>query len=139
MEKLKSKNKALSNLKNEHDQFESLKLKFEAKSRELEEKDKKIMDLKEEIEALKEEALKYRSERNRIEIERNRLEVSLRKTALGIDIVDFDNKKLIDENRMLSQRINTHQKETVDEITNRGIGTPGFGNCGNGKEQCIIF
>jgi len=71
-----------------------------------------IIDLRDENDNLKEEVEKLRTEnsslklmKSKVEIERNRLEVSLQKTALGIDIVDFDNKKLIQENRALSQLI----------------------------------
>jgi len=64
-----------------------------------------VNDLKDENETLKNELEKIKVEKNKIELQRDKIWISLEKTALGIDIVDFDNKKLIQENKRLNQLI----------------------------------
>ena len=101
--------------------------------------------LKEEIEHLIAEIDKFKHERNQIEIQRNRLEVALQKTALGIDIVDFDNKKLIQENKALSQLILEKKDNKVIEfatatgvVSNLNRPYTPYSN-GRGSDQCTIF
>ncbi len=95
--------------------------------------EKEIEELKETLETLRTENDNYQLEKDQVEIERDRLEISLQKTALGIDIVDFDNRKLQRENRILNHAI-IYQQENEMEKQNNG---PNYVTCN--KDSCSIF
>ena len=70
------------------------------------------------IENFKSALAKIKSEKDIIELQRDKLWVSLERTALGNDIVEFDNKKLIQKNKNLSQIIINQNKRlsSIDKI-----------------------
>ncbi len=104
------------------------KIKEEKKKQENE-----IQELKDQIDDLKNEIYQYQIEKDQNDDDKKKLELSLQNTALSIDIVDFDNRKLSQENRFLNQAM-IYQKENQMEKQNNGVN---YVNCS--KEQCTIF
>ena len=103
----------------------------------------KIKELKEQIRELKSQNEEYILERERALIERDKMELSLQKSFLTVDIVDYDNKMLAYENRLLSQKVTYTKENELEKIQTR-TGASAFG-CGAGVVnsteggQCVIF
>jgi len=94
-----------------------------------------IKELKDKIKELQIKCEDYLMEREKALIEKDKIEIALQKTSLEIDIVDYDKKMLMQENRILNQKM-IYQSE--NEIEKMNGGQPSL-NCSSGSQQCVIF
>jgi len=95
--------------------------------------EKEIKSLKEQNRNLKLLCEDYLMEKERLLIEKDKLEIELQKTVLGINMVDYDNRILIRENKKLNEKVTFQKENALEKIHGNSSVACSYG------EACLIF